>query len=541
MKTKRLNGTLFEKMLRNGLAALRAREQEINDLNVFPVADGDTGTNMCLTVENAIAAAAAKPELCFYLKGLCDGMLLGARGNSGVILSQFFKGAYLELQRCAAATPGDLRNALVRAYKVAYASVAKPAEGTILTVTREAAEHIRAQVDRSTTIETLLSMYIAAMRKVLASTPDMLPVLKEAGVVDSGALGFIVLCEGMLKYLYGEELELGETPKRAAPAASGEVMFDENSAFEEGYCMEFVLQLMRGAAYDQHFRLDSFTGDLRDLGDSLVAVLDEKRVKIHIHTKKPARIISLAQEYGEFISFKLENMQLQHNEHLARTAKKPLATVAVVSGEGTAKLFRELGCDSVIDGGATMNPSPQEFVSAFSSLSAELIVVLPDNKNVIPAARQAAELSGRRVAVLPSKSIAEGYCALAMDVADSPDAEYRVAQMRRGVESVVTVAQTTASRDFSFHDISCRRGDEIALADGELVCVSSDSLDALRRGLAAVSDMDERETCVVFRGEGVSSGEADALEAALAEDWPLLDVTFLDGGQSVYRWVLGVF
>ncbi len=541
MKTKRLNGTLFEKMLRNGLADLRAHEREINDLNVFPVADGDTGTNMCLTVENAIGSAAGRPELCFYLKGLCEGMLLGARGNSGVILSQFFKGAYLELQRCAAATPGDLRNALVRAYKVAYASVAKPAEGTILTVTREAAEHIRAQVDRSTTIETLLSMYIAAMRKVLASTPDMLPVLKEAGVVDSGALGFIVLCEGMLKYLYGEELELGETPERAAPAASGEVMFDENSAFEEGYCMEFVLQLMRGAAYDQHFRLDSFTGDLRDLGDSLVAVQDEKRVKIHIHTKKPARIISLAQEYGEFISFKLENMQLQHNEHLARTAKKPLATVAVVSGEGTAKLFRELGCDSVIDGGATMNPSPQEFVSAFSSLSAELIVVLPDNKNVIPAARQAAELSGRRVAVLPSKSIAEGYCALAMDVADSPDAEYRVAQMRRGVESVVTVAQTTASRDFSFHDISCRRGDEIALADGELVCVSKDSLDALRRGLAAVADMDERETCVVFRGEGVSSGEADALEAALAEDWPMLDVTFIDGGQSVYRWVLGVF
>ncbi|MBR5709001.1 MAG: DAK2 domain-containing protein, partial [Oscillospiraceae bacterium] len=472
MKTKRLNGTLFEKMLRNGLANLRAREQEINDLNVFPVADGDTGTNMCLTVENAVSTAAAKTELCFYLKDLCEGMLLGARGNSGVILSQFFKGAYLELQRCAAATPGDLRNALVRAYKVAYASVARPAEGTILTVTREAAEHIRTQVNRSTTIETLLAMYIAEMRKTLAATPDMLPVLKEAGVVDSGALGFITLVEGMLKYLYGETLELADVPARPAPAASGEVLFDENSAFEEGYCMEFVLQLMRSGDYDQHFRIESFTDDLRDLGSSLVAVLDGKRVKIHIHTKKPARIIQMAQEYGEFISFKLENMQLQHNEHLARTAKKPLATVAVVSGEGTAKLFREFGCDSVIDGGATMNPSPQDFVGAFSGLSAELIAVLPDNKNVIPAAEQAAELSGRRVVVLPSKSIAEGYCALAMDLPDTPDPEYRVSQMRRGLESVVTVAQTTASRDFSFHDVSCRKGDEIALADGELVCVS---------------------------------------------------------------------
>ena len=541
MKTKRLNGTLFEKMLRNGLANLRAREQEINDLNVFPVADGDTGTNMCLTVENAVSTAAAKTELCFYLKDLCEGMLLGARGNSGVILSQFFKGAYLELQRCAAATPGDLRNAFIRAYKVAYASVARPAEGTILTVTREAAEHIRTQVNRSTTIETLLAMYIAEMRKTLAATPDMLPVLKEAGVVDSGALGFITLVEGMLKYLYGETLELADVPARPAPAASGEVLFDENSAFEEGYCMEFVLQLMRSGDYDQHFRIESFTDDLRDLGSSLVAVLDGKRVKIHIHTKKPARIIQMAQEYGEFISFKLENMQLQHNEHLARTAKKPLATVAVVSGEGTAKLFREFGCDSVIDGGATMNPSPQDFVGAFSGLSAELIAVLPDNKNVIPAAEQAAELSGRRVVVLPSKSIAEGYCALAMDLPDNPDPEYRVSQMRRGLESVVTVAQTTASRDFSFHDVSCRKGDEIALADGELVCVSDGWLDALRRGLAAVPGMEDRETCVVFRGAGASPEDGDALEAALAEDWPMLDVTVIDGGQSVYRWVLGVF
>ena len=541
MKTKRLNGTLFEKMLRNGLANLRAREQEINDLNVFPVADGDTGTNMCLTVENAVATAAAKPELCFYLKDLCEGMLLGARGNSGVILSQFFKGAYLELQRCAAATPGDLRNALVRAYKVAYASVARPAEGTILTVTREAAEHIRTQVNRSTTIETLLAMYVAAMRKILAATPDMLPVLKEAGVVDSGALGFIVLVEGMLKYLYGETLDLGDLPERPAAEPPSEIAFDENSAFEEGYCMEFVLQLMRAGDYDQHFRLETFTGDLRDLGNSLVAVLDGKRVKIHIHTKKPARIIQMAQEYGEFISFKLENMQLQHNEHLRRTAKKPLATVAVVSGEGTAELFRELGCDCVLDGGETMNTSPQEFVNAFTGLSAELIAVLPDNKNVIPAAEQAAELSGRKVVVLPSRSIAEGYCALAMDIPTSDDPEYRLSQMRLGLESVVTLAETTASRDFSYHDVSCKKGDEIALADGELVCVSDDWLDAVRRGLAAVPGMEDRETCVVFRGAGTAPEAADALEAALAEDWPMLDVTVIDGGQSVYRWVLGVF
>lgn len=539
MKTKRLNGTLFEKMLRNGLAALRLREQEINDLNVFPVADGDTGTNMCLTVENAVRSAQAKPELCYYLKDVSEGMLLGARGNSGVILSQIFKGMYLELSRCAAATPGDLRNALIRAYKVAYASVVQPVEGTMLTVAREGVEHIRTQVDRSTTIETLLSMYAAEMRKTLSYTPEMLDVLKDAGVVDSGALGFITLIEGMLKYLYGELIEPGEP----APVRQERGVFDENSAFEQGYCMEFVLQLMRGEPYCQHFRLDTYTGDLGDLGDSLVAVLDGRRVKVHIHTKKPARLIALSQEYGEFISFKLENMQIQHNEHAARrAARKPLAIVAAANGAGVASLFSGLGCDAVIDGGATMNTSAQEFLDAFAGLEADAIVVLPDNANVIPAAEQAAELSGRKgITVLPTKSIAEGYCALAMDIPDSSDTDYRISQMRLGLECVVTLTQTAASRDFSYREISCRKGDELALIGGEIVCVADGWLDAVRRGLAAVPGIEEKENCIVFRGEGVPPGAEEELAAALAEDLPMLEVTFIDGGQSVYRWVLGIF
>ncbi len=541
MKTKRLNGTLFEKMLRNGLANLRSREQEINDLNVFPVADGDTGTNMCLTVENAVGFAQAKPELCYYLKDVSEGMLLGARGNSGVILSQLFKGMYLELSRCAAATPGDLRNALIRGYKVAYASVVQPVEGTILTVAREGVEHIRAQVDRSTTIETLLSMYTAEMRKTLSYTPEMLDVLKDAGVVDSGALGFIVLVEGMLKYLYGEIVEPKDAPP--APRAQAPGLFDENSVFEEGYCMEFIMQLMRGEPYCQHFRLDTYTGDLGDLGDSLVAVLDDRRVKVHIHTKKPARIIALSQEYGEFISFKLENMQIQHNEQAARkAAKKPLAIVAVANGAGVASLFKELGCDVVIDGGATMNTSAQEFIDAFAGLEADAIAVLPDNGNVILAAEQAAELSGRAgITVLPAKSIAEGYCALAMDIPDSTDTDYRISQMTLGLGCVTTLTQTAASRDYSYREIACRKGDEIALIGGELVCVADKWLDAVRRGVAAVPGIEDKENCIVFRGEGVPPEAEDELAAALAEELPMLEVTFVDGGQSVYRWVLGIF
>lgn len=537
MKTKRLNGTLFDKMLRNGLENLRLCEQEINDLNVFPVADGDTGTNMRLTVENALGFVSGKTELCYYLKELTEGMLLGARGNSGVILSQFFKGMYLELTRCAAATPGDLRNALIRGYKVAYASVVQPAEGTILTVAREGVEHIRTQIDRSTTIETLLSMYTAEMRKTLSYTPEMLPVLKEAGVIDSGALGFIILHEGMLKFLHGEVIEGKVLPP---VRKSQDVLFDENSSFDEGYCMEFILQLLRSEQYCQHFRLDSYISDLDGLGDSLVAVLDDRRVKVHIHTKKPARIIALSQEYGEFISFKLENMQLQHNEHVRRTSKKALAIVAVANGNGVISLFRELGCDVVIDGGATMNTSAQEFLDAFAGLSADRIVVLPDSRNIIPAAEQAAALSGlSNIFVLPASSIAEGYCALAMDIPDSDDAEYRLSQMRMGMESVTTAAQTCASRDCSYRELSCRKGDEILLVNNELVCVADTWPDAIRRGLSDISGLADYENCIVFRGEDAPSG--DDIESVIAENFPFLDVTLVDGGQSVYRWILGIF
>lgn len=549
MKTKRIDGLLFEKMMLNGLANLQAEEEKVNALNVFPVADGDTGTNMCKTLENGIRYAKARPEMGAYLKQLSNGMLLGARGNSGVILSQIFKGIFLELTHCGYVNPGELRNAFIRGYKVAYAAVVQPAEGTILTVAREGIEHIRQQVDRSTTIERLLSMYLAEMRKTLSYTPEMLPALKEAGVVDSGALGFILIIEGMLKYLYGEVL----TPNRAAearPASQAEApsptLFNENSVFEEGYCMEFILQLMKAERYTQRFVIERYIEDLKIYGSSIVAVQDGRRVKVHIHTLHPAKVMALSQEFGEFLTFKLDNMQLQHNEHMrrqaaAQTEHKPLAVVAVVNGAGMQELFADLGCDFVIDGGATMNTSSQEFIDVFRKANADHIVVLPNNKNIILAAQQAVSLYGaEHITVLPTQSMVEGYFAIAMDVPNNEDIDFRLRQMREGSNSIETLFSTTASRDYSCHEISCRAGDQIALLSGELVCVSTDWLEVLMEGLKKIPDMDEKETCVIFCGAEASEEAQEQLVQRLSEDYPMLEVNLIEGGQSIYPWMLGV-
>lgn len=546
MSVKRINGVQLEQMLRNGLANLRLHEKEINQLNVFPVPDGDTGTNMRMTLEHGLQSAHSTTEAGEYLKALAAGTLLGARGNSGVILSQFFYGFAQELSRDALIGPGELRSGLIRGYRVAYDAVISPVEGTMLTVAREGIEHIRAQITRNSGIDMILSMYTAEMQKTLAQTPEMLAVLKESGVVDSGAAGFILIFEGMLKYLRGEQLDDGERIVResAEPEGPDLSLFDENSAFVDGYCMEFILQLMNAKEYEHKFRLQAYIRALEKLGESIVCVQNEKRIKVHIHTKKPAIIIQYSQKYGEFLTFKLENMQLQHNERdrsIRPEKHKALAIVAVVNGFGMRKQFESLGVDFVIDGGATMNTSSQEFVSAIERLNADVVVILPNHKNVIPAAEQAAALAvGKTVTVVPTKSVAEGYYSMAMDIPDSTDVEKRIHQLQRGREGVVTLCQTTASRDFSWRDLSCRRGDEIALRNGELCCVGGDWKTVILDALDRIEDVDDKDSCVVFRGLNVPEEDEELLSEAVAERYPMLELSFVDGGQEIYQWILGV-
>ncbi len=357
MSNIKINGVQLEKMLKNGLNNLLSHKDEVNKLNVFPVPDGDTGTNMSLTLSHGLNSAASRQEAGPYLKAVSDGMLLGARGNSGVILSQLFKGLYTELARAGVITPALFRNALIRAYKTAYASVVHPVEGTILTVAREGIEHIRTQVTRRTTIEEFLAMYAAEMRKSLSFTPELLPVLKESGVIDSGAYGYILIFEGMLDQLYGKLHQAQEPDEAVTMSASQPPIdasyFNENSAFEEGYCMEFILQLMKGEKYTQRFILKSYIEDLKLYGTSIVVVQDGRRIKVHIHTFIPAKIITLSQEFGEFLTFKLENMQLQHNEAFAsaKGEKKALAVIAAVNGARLRRRNKQVRRRQRLDGG----------------------------------------------------------------------------------------------------------------------------------------------------------------------------------------------
>ena len=524
-------------MARGGLARLQQHEKEVNKLNVFPVADGDTGTNMCATLGNGIAYARPAERLSDYLKMLSEGMLLGARGNSGVILSQFFKGVYLALNDCGEADPKALAKALLQGSQTAYQSVIKPVEGTILTVMREGIENIKAP----STAEELLTRYIARMKRSLARTPDLLPVLRESGVIDSGGKGLIYIAEGMLMALTGEELpEIEETPVKQTLDFS---LFDENSVMNEGYCTEFILQLLLAEGYRQDFDLNDFIAALSALGDSLVVVRDGSRVKVHVHTHTPEKVTALARQYGEFLTFKLENMQLQHNEVLhekEKTPHKPLGMIAVVNGEGMAQLFEELGCDVVIRCSETMNASAQEFIDAFERVNADEVVVFPNDKNVILAARQAAQLSGdERVHILPSRSVAEGYFAVAMDVIEN-EVSYRLQSMESGLRDVVTVAETTASRDFSGDGVSCREGDEIVLVGGEITAAGSDWLETLQGALRALPETEDAETCVIFSGETVTEDEKEALSEWLEEEFPLLEAEFIDGGQKFYRWIIGL-
>lgn len=554
MNTRRVNGALFEKMARNGLKNLLLHRDEINALNVFPVADGDTGTNMSLTLEKGLRYAQSCNELCTYLKSFSDGLLFGARGNSGVILSQIFNGFYQELSRCSAANVGDLRNAFIRGYRAAYRSVVCPVEGTILTVAREGIERTRSQIDRSTTVETLLSIYIAEMKQSLAQTPELLPVLKESGVIDSGGAGYIYIVEGMLKTLYGEEIEGIETASESlsskpAEPSDGTVsleLFNENTTFEHGYCMEFLLQLMKGNGYTQRFRLDTFIEDLQLFGNSLVVTQADKRVKVHIHTFKPAKVISAAQEYGEFLTFKLENMHIQHAERDKKLAqRKPHRTVSVVAvanGEGMMKTFEELGCDVVLDGGPTMNTSSEEFTKAFSCIDADAIVVLPNNKNIVRAAEQAVRLSGlRHVTVLPTASMAEGYCAVSMDIPDSGDIERRIAQMREGAGSIHTLSVAAATRSITRDGVSCTAGQSIVLNGEALMAADDDPFAALSAALDRSEELEDLECCVIFLGEDAGTDDEERLTELFAERFPMMDVTCIPGGQHVYRWILGIF
>lgn len=541
MKIRRINGCTFEKMIKNGLANLKKAEAKVNAMNVFPVTDGDTGTNMCLTLENGIRHAQTTNDLGQYLKGLSEGLLLGARGNSGVILSQIFRGFYLELARDSIADVSELRDAFIMGYKTAYQTVARPVEGTMLTVAREGIENIKKQIGRGVYVPNLFSMYLAEMKKTLSQTPEMLSVLKDAGVVDSGGMGYVLIIEGMEKCLYGEELTSNNVDYSRKNISRDN--FNSSSNFDVGYCMEFLLQLLKCR---QSFNLDDYLQALKTAGDSLVCVQNDEIIKVHIHTKFPSRIIDESQKFGEFRSFKLENMQIQCNEMMDSIAvtndivHKKLAIIAISNGEGIEELLESFGCDVVIDGGKTMNTSAEEILNALQSVSADKIVLFPNHENILKAAEQAVKLSNLdNVVIMPSKNIMECYYALAMDISDSDDVVERIAAMEDGCRAILTFQVTQCVKNCVCNGVACTKGEYVVLEKGvPIACVKeyNQIIDVLDR--KEVFEM--VENCMVFTGENLKDFDLQQYEKLLKDKVSGLEVSFIDGKQRIYDLIIGV-
>ena len=541
-----INGTTFQKMLASGLANIISAEKVINSMNVFPVADGDTGTNMRLTIEHGYKIAKPNKHLGLYLKDVAGGMLLGARGNSGVILSQLFKGMSNYLLSKGIVNPGELREALISAYKTAYKSVLNPVEGTILTVAREGIENIKGKIyGKEITIEDTLKLYINAMNKSLKHTPDLLPVLKEASVLDSGAFGYIKIFEGMLKFLLGEQISTKIVVPEAETNEPVVSYFNENSDFIDGYCMEFLLQLLNSKNYKERFDLNKYIDMIKPFGNSIVCLQDGSIVKVHIHTVQPSNVIDISRNYGEFITFKLENMQLQHNEYSVLNEKKDpekrkeLGIVAVVNGDEIAKDYRDLGVDVVLDGGNSMNTSSDEFVHACESINANKILIFPNNVNSFLSARQAIEIlkAEGKVIMIESKNVMQCFYALQMDMPDASIDE-RIEDFKNNIDLVTTIGVSVASKDYTSDSFNCVKGDFIATVNDQLVAKGTDAVDAFKNALNSLSDLDDKYAMMAYLGKGYD-GLLEPLSNLLDNEFSI-EHSVKEGKQDIYLILAGL-
>ena len=460
-----MNGSTFSELLNFGYKNLVAHLKIINDLNVFPVPDGDTGTNMKLTYSNGLKTITDDDaSVCQIADEFARGMLFGARGNSGVLTSQYFRGFADSCKDKKEITVKDFALAMVAAYKNAYKACADVAEGTILTVARESIENTMPSVREEDTFESFFTKVVAMMRISLDNTPNLLPILKENGVVDSGGKGLLTIYEGFLAFVTGQEIsveieEVSHKEEEKKPAIDFSA-FNENSVFDYGYCTEFILQLLVSKGKIEDFSIDEFTNWMLAHGESLVCFQSGTIVKVHIHTKKPYEVIEYAQRFGEFVTFKLENMALQHNEIIKNEEKrqqerKKVAVIAIAQGDGIIDLFSEqLHTDMVINGGTTMNTSVSEMIDAFKYVNAEEIILLPNETNMIKAAEQAAELfKDSKVYVVPTHNIQEGYAALNMHGGDEANGQEVYENLKMGAESILPLTVFLCNYNLAFKSL----------------------------------------------------------------------------------------
>ncbi|MBE6126941.1 MAG: DAK2 domain-containing protein [Erysipelotrichaceae bacterium] len=544
-----LRGNSFAAMVQNGYKAIKLQYVSINDLNVFPVPDGDTGTNMTATMNGGIKAMekANMDDLSDVASKLASGMLLGARGNSGVILSQFFAGVADGFAGLESANLTQVASALRSGVNKAYKAVIKPVEGTILTVAREGCTYALDHIEELHSLEELFHTLLRKMRASLKKTPDLLPVLKEAGVVDSGGAGLVAIMEGMYKHLTGEELEdsFFDGPSNAI-SGDADILFNADSVLEYGYCTEFIMQLLNDREGPKNFVLQDMIDYYSTLGDSIVAVENNGIVKVHVHTKTPGKVIEYAQRYGEFVTFKMENMSIQHQEVLLKEleeeqTKKPLAMVAVASSAPLAELFLEMGVNQIVKGGQTMNPSAEDFVHAIENCNAENVIVFPNNGNVILTAKQAAEMvAGVNVIVIETKSVIECYSALGMVDLENQTLERNLELIKEQIEGTVSAEVSIAVRDSVNNGLKVEQGDYIGISKGKMCSVDKTLLGCTMKLLRSIEDIDGRSIITVFYGEDAKDEDRAALRKAVQEEYPLMDFIEVEGHQTIYPFVLAV-
>ena len=556
MSIKTIDAAVVQKCFLSGAKRIEANKEYINELNVFPVPDGDTGTNMSLTIMSAAkdVSALANPTMEQVCKAISGGSLRGARGNSGVILSQLFRGFTKAIREQKEVDVAGLASAFERGVETAYKAVMKPKEGTILTVARGGAERARQLADEGEEdIIAFAEGVLAHMKEVLDITPELLPVLKEAGVVDSGGQGLLTIMEGVFDALTGKEtdftLQVSQpTTERVAAGAANDNISTADIKF--GYCTEFIIMVEKHYDMDEELKFKAY---LESIGDSIVVVSDEDIVKVHVHTNDPGLAIQKALTYGSLTKMKIDNMREEHNERVIQGAsqaaaapapakeepRKPVGFVAVSIGEGLNEIFKGVGVDYIIEGGQTMNPSTEDMLTAIEKVNADTIFILPNNSNIILAAEQAMRLTkDKEIVVIPSKTVPQGITAMINFMPDK-SVEENKNRMTEEMQNVKTGQVTYAVRDTSMDGKDIKAGDYMGIGDKTIMAVGGDVAEVTYELIECLMDEDS-ELISLYYGQEMAEEDAEALAERIMEVHPEVDVEVHPGGQPVYYYVLSV-
>jgi DAK2 domain fusion protein YloV len=553
-----INAAVFAKMFLAGAKNLEAKKEWINELNVFPVPDGDTGTNMSMTIMSAAKAVSEleNPTMKELAKAISSGSLRGARGNSGVILSQLFRGFTKVIAEYDELDVVILTEAMQKAVETAYKAVMKPKEGTILTVAKGAANKALELCDDTDDIVFFVDEVIKEADHVLSKTPDMLPVLKQAGVVDSGGQGLVQVLKGGYDSLIGKEIDYS-IEGSAASAGVMKITAETEADIKFGYCTEFIIVLNQPLTEKQEHEYKNF---LESIGDSIVVVADDEIVKTHVHTNDPGLAIQEALKHGSLSKIKIDNMREEHQEKLIKDAeklakeqkeeetqkeekaeepRKEMGFISVSIGAGVNEIFNGLGVDYIIEGGQTMNPSTEDMLNAIDHVNADNIFILPNNKNIVLAANQAASLvEDKKIIVIPTKTIPQGITALINFIPDQ-SAEENAERMTEELENVKTGQVTYAVRDTVIDDKEIKQGDYMGIGDKSILAVGKDIKSTTEDMVAEMIDEESAIICIYY-GEEVTEEDANALGAALEEKYPEVEVEIHFGGQPIYYYVISV-